>query len=49
MLDALVSEPLEQRVEPSDGEGDLYQSILASRSETGTPAKRWVIALISGR
>jgi hypothetical protein len=25
----------------------VYQSTLASRSDTGTPAKRWVIALIS--
>jgi hypothetical protein len=25
----------------------VYQSMLASRSDTGTPAKRWVIALIS--
>jgi hypothetical protein len=24
----------------------VYQSRLASRSDTGTPAKRWVIALI---
>jgi hypothetical protein len=87
VLDALGSEALEERVEPSDGEGDpararsrrvrldeepgalvdlpenlfpdatvwgspknrVYQSMLASRSDTGTPAKRWVIALISGR
>ena len=27
----------------------VYQSMLASRSDTGTPAKRWVIALIPGR
>ena len=27
----------------------VYQSMLASRSDTGTPAKRWVIALICGR
>jgi hypothetical protein len=27
----------------------VYQSMLASRSDTGTPAKRWVIALISGQ
>jgi hypothetical protein len=83
VLDALGSEPLEERVEPSDGEGDpararprrvrfdeepgalvdlpehlfpdatvwgrpknrVYQSMLTSRSDTGTPAKRWVIAL----
>ena len=25
----------------------VYHSMLASRSETGTPPKRWVIALIS--
>ena len=87
VLDALGSEALEQRVEPSDLEGDpararprrvrsmksqarssisqrissptrlsggrpknrVYQSMLASRSVTGTPAKRWVIVLISGR
>jgi hypothetical protein len=77
----------EERVEPSDGEGDpararprrvrldeepgalvdlpehssptrlsggrpknrVYQSMLASRSVTGTPAKRWVIALMGLR
>jgi hypothetical protein len=87
VLDALGSEALEERVEPSDGDrdpapparstfrldeepgalGDLpehllpdatvggrlknrvYQSMLASRLDTGTPAKRWVIVLISGR
>jgi hypothetical protein len=85
VLDALGSEALKERVEPSDGEGDpararprrvrldkeparssisqrissptrlsgggpkkrAYQSMLASRSDTGTPAKRWVIARMS--
>jgi hypothetical protein len=84
VLDALGSEALEERCEPSGGEGDparagprrvrldeergvfvdlpeassptrlsggrpknrVYQSMLASRSDTGTPAKRCVIALI---
>jgi hypothetical protein len=36
VLDALGSEALEERV---------YQSMLASRSDIGTPAKRCVIAL----
>src|SRR5829696_1256621 len=27
----------------------VYHSMLGSRSDTGTPANRWVIALISGR
>jgi hypothetical protein len=86
-VEALGSEALQERVEPSDGKGDpararpgrvrldeqpgalvdlpenlfptrrsggraknrVYQSMLASRSDTGTPAKRWVIALVSGR